>query len=59
MFPVKKVPRSVSYASENPARSNRIMVKQLKHTLKKAEEGIIVMSDSFKEELKNKIKELE
>jgi hypothetical protein len=59
MFPVKKVPRSVSYASDNTSRSNRIMLKQLKHTLKKAEEGRVVMSDSFKEELKIKIKELE
>ena len=59
MFPVKKVSRSFSYASDNTARSNRIMLKQLQHTLKKAEEGKVVMSDSFKEELKNKIKELE
>ena len=56
MFPVKKVPRSVSYASDNTSRSNRIMLKQLKHTLKKAEEGRVVMSDSFKEELKKKLR---
>ena len=59
MFPVKKMPKSVSHAIENSARSNRIVVKGMKSTIARAERGEIVLDPKFIEELKKKISELE
>lgn len=59
MFPVKKNPKSVSHAIENPERSNRIVVKGIKSTLARAERGDIILDAEFIQELKEKIIELE
>lgn len=59
MFPVKKTPKSVSYASDRPERSNRIVVKGMKSTLERAERGDIILDPNFIQELKDKIIELE
>jgi len=59
MYPVKKSRVSVSYAISQPKKENRNAVEGFKETLKRAEEGKILLDESFKELLKNKIKELE
>lgn len=58
MFPVKKVPKSRSYAKVDKAKADRIVLKGLESKLKRHEEGMIVLSPEFVEEIKDKIKEL-
>ena len=59
MFPVKKLPKSESYETVDKVRADRNAVKGFKSMLKRAEEGKILMDESFITELKMKIKELE
>jgi hypothetical protein len=59
MFPVKKVPKSVSYAvvDTNQAKIDRKMAGLYEDMLKRSAEGRIVLSESHIEELKQKIKD--